>query len=79
MILMRMGPHSGVMVGMAGLQGPGGVQVWTLAFREGRGSGLQQGSVGFETQLDIFCLVQRRGRYFIARDRLRNTLGYPED
>lgn len=42
------GPHSGVMVGMAGLQRPGEVQVWTLAFREGRGSGLRQGLVGFE-------------------------------
>lgn len=33
-------PHYGVIVGRAGLQGSGRVQVWPPACKEGRGSGL---------------------------------------
>lgn len=62
------GPHSGVMVARAELQGPGGP-----------GSGLQQGSGGFKAQLSLFCPIQKRRSYLRARDWLRKTLGYPGD
>lgn len=67
---MCVGPHSGVMLGRAELQGLGGGV---------SASGLWQGSTGYKAQLRLFCPVQKRRSSLLARNWLRNTLGYPGD
>ena len=70
MTLVRLGPQSGVIVGMTGSQAPDGA--WGLA------ASLQlweQGSADFQVQVHVLCSVQRR-RHLGARDWLRDTLDH---